>query len=132
MRRAVLLILAQAHALRLARPPALKPKRLAKAATLTTAALAGGARKAWASGVEAAAGAAAAEALAGETAAELAETALTAASRAARSRSTVARVNFAMPSSRDFSALSAASCLSICCCSAVLRSTSKMGGARRR
>ena len=43
MRRAVLLILAQAHALRLARPPALKPKRLAKAATLTTAALAGGA-----------------------------------------------------------------------------------------
>ena len=79
MRRAVLLILAQAHALRLARPPALKPKRLAKAATLTTAALAGGARKALASGVEAAAGAAAAEALAGETAAELAETALTAA-----------------------------------------------------
>ena len=52
MRRAVLLILAQAHALRLARPPALKPKRLAKAATLTTAALAGGARKAWASGVD--------------------------------------------------------------------------------
>ena len=79
MRRAVLLILAQARALRLARPPALKPKRLAKAATLTTAALAGGARKALASGVEAAAGAAAAEALAGETAAELAETALTAA-----------------------------------------------------
>mmetsp|Transcript_14090 Transcript_14090/g.40298 ORF Transcript_14090/g.40298 Transcript_14090/m.40298 type:complete len:91 (+) Transcript_14090:144-416(+) len=56
-RRAVLLAwLAQAHALRLARPPALKPKRLAKAATLTTAALAGGARKALASGVEAAAG----------------------------------------------------------------------------
>ena len=78
-RRAVLLLLAQAHALRLTRPPALKPKRLAKAATLTTAALAGGARKALASGVEAAAGAAAAEALAGETAAELAETALTAA-----------------------------------------------------
>ena len=79
MRRAVLLIIAQAHALRLARPPALKPKRLAKAATLTTAALTSKARKALASGVEAAAGAAAAEALAGETAAELAETALTAA-----------------------------------------------------
>ena len=81
-RRAVLLAwLAQAHALRLARPPALKPraKRAAKAATLTTAALTGSAHKALASGVEAAAGAAAAEALAGETAAELAETALTAA-----------------------------------------------------
>ena len=78
-RRAVLLLLAQAHALRLARPPALKPKRLAKAATLATAALTSKAHKALASGVEAAAGAAAAEALAGETAAELAETALTAA-----------------------------------------------------
>ena len=79
-RRAVLLAwLAQAHALRLARPPALKPKRLAKAAALTTAALTSKAHKALASGVEAAAGAAAAEALAGETAAELAETALTAA-----------------------------------------------------
>ena len=81
-RRAVLLAwLAQAHALRLARPPALKPraKRAAvQAATLATATL-GGARKALASGVEDAAGAAAAEALAGETAAELAETALTAA-----------------------------------------------------
>ena len=79
-RAALLLLLAQAHALRQARPPALKPpKRLAKAATLTTAALQAAARKALASGVEAAAGAAAAEALAGETAAELAETALTAA-----------------------------------------------------
>ena len=73
--------LAQAHALRLTRPPALKPraKRAAKAATLATAALTSRAHKALASGVEAAAGAAAAEALAGETAAELAETALTAA-----------------------------------------------------
>ena len=80
-RRAVLLLLAQAHALRLTRPPALKPraKRAAKAATLATAALTSRARNALASGVEAAAGAAAAEALAGETAAELAETALTAA-----------------------------------------------------
>jgi hypothetical protein len=81
-RACVLLLLAQqAHALRLARPPALKPraKRAAKAAALTTAALTSTAHKALASGVEAAAGAAAAEALAGETAAELAETALTAA-----------------------------------------------------
>ena len=52
-RRAVLLAwLAQAHALRLARPPALKPKRLAKTATLTTAALTSRAHKALASGVE--------------------------------------------------------------------------------
>ena len=81
-RACVLLLLAQqAHALRLTRPPALKPraKRAAKAATLATAALTSKAHKALASGVEAAAGAAAAEALAGETAAELAETALTAA-----------------------------------------------------
>ena len=87
-RAAILLLLAQAHALRIARPPALKPrraplKRAAKAAAVATTALVGGARRVVASGVEpAAVGAAAAagvgEAIAGETAAELAEAALTA------------------------------------------------------
>ena len=78
MWRAVLLILAQAHARCASRPPALKPKRLAKADPNDRGSPAARARPGRRAGPRGRRGAAA-EALAGETAAELAETALTAA-----------------------------------------------------